>query len=202
LRSCACAGPQAATIREVLYAVACTSAEAIHARDFVRHAEQDHRTHFTTGTAVATLAVDPRFCWGGKGIYGLYRHGLLPGPRNLEQAARILLVAAGHPFTYEVLDYCLKQMGYRYNIASLRNAVSRSPSIARDRYGMLSHPHGEKAQLELRSQIPLVPWRNRKAWVVLREETAKRVRIAVAERDARLQQHLADTDRFGMNWET
>jgi hypothetical protein len=146
------------------------------------------------------LASDPRFCWAGKGIYGLYRHGLLPGPRNLEQVARVVLVAAGRPLTCEVLDYCLKRMGYRYNIASLRNAVAHSSHIAHDAYGVLSHRRGEDAELDLRSQIRLVPPRHREVWHALREETAKRVQLCVSERDTRLL-GLANPDRFGMNWE-
>jgi hypothetical protein len=30
------------------------------------------------GSLMVWLATDPRTCWGGPGIYGLYRHGLLP----------------------------------------------------------------------------------------------------------------------------
>src|SRR5690242_17970915 len=29
----------------------------------------------------ASISSDRRFCWAGKGLYGLYRHGLIPGPR-------------------------------------------------------------------------------------------------------------------------
>jgi hypothetical protein len=180
--------------------VACMSTEAIHARDFVRNAERDHQTHFTQGTAVATLTTDPRFCWGGKGIYGLYRHGLMPGPRNLEQAARIVLVSADHPLSFEVLAYCLKRMGYRFNVASLRNAIGRSPHFTQDRYGALSHRQGEEAERDLRSEIRIVPTRQRAAWQDLRDEIAERIRAAMVERDVRLR-GLADPDRFGLNWE-
>lgn len=48
----------------------------------------DYGYHFgQQQIANTTLATDRRFCWAGQGIYGLYRHGPLPGPRNLEVRA-------------------------------------------------------------------------------------------------------------------
>lgn len=197
---CGCIVARPQTTREALYAVACASPEPLHARDLVRHAAQDYGMHFAVNAATTVLATDPRFCWGGPGIYGLYRHGLIPGPRSLEQAARVVLVAAGYPLPHELLDYCLKRMGYRFNTASLRNAVAQSPHVVRDRYGAWDHRRSEGAERELRGQVRLVPERQRAAWIALRDAMEARIRATIAERGARVRA-LADPARFGMNWE-
>jgi hypothetical protein len=197
---CACKGPHARTLREVLYAVACAADEPLHVRDFIRAAERDFGAHMSAPTANAVLSPDQRFCWAGKGLYGLYRHGPLPGPRTLEQATRVVLVAAGEPLNNEVVDFCLKQLGYRYNVASLRNGVSKSYRISWDWYGTWDHSRGEAAERTLCQEIPVVRPTNLQAWNALRDQTGVQVRAAVAERTARLAA-LADPNRFGMNWE-
>jgi len=197
---CACKGPSNETNREVLYAVACAADEPLHIRDYVRAAERDFGVHMSSPTATAVLSPDRRFCWASKGVYGLYRHGPLPGPRTLEQATRIVLVAAGRPLNYEVVDFCLKRLGYRYNIASLRNGVYRSRRITWDWYGTWDHPRGSGAEKTIAAEIPVVPPRNLGAWTRVRDNTARRVEAAIAER-TELLQALADPDRFGMNWE-
>ena len=196
---CACDGPRSLTNRDVLYAVACSAPSPLHGRDFVRLAAVDHGQRLDAATAFATLAPDPRFCWGGKGVYGLYRHGLPPGPRNLEEAARVILVAADEPLYPEVVDYCLKQLGYRYIFASLVNAVLRSARIERNGWGFWDHPRGETAERLLRSEIPLVPPRQRGEWIALRDAIGRRVKRAIANRAERI--HAAgDLTRFGIDW--
>lgn len=197
--ACACRGPSSMWNADVLYAVACNAEGPLHARDFVRLAQMDHGVHMNQGTAFVTLSSDPRFCWGGQGLYGLYRHGVLPGPRNLEQAARVLLVAAGQSLSPAIADYCLKQLGYRYNIASLRNAVARSEHISRDWYGHWDHPRGESAERRLRSEIRVVPPRCRAEWVGLRTATAGRIKRAVTERSRKIQA-VGDPVSIGIDW--
>ena len=198
--TCSCTGARSSTNRDVLYAVACSASGPLYARDFVRIAETDFGARLDVTTALATLAPDWRFCWAGQGLYGLYRHGLLPGPRKLEEAARVLLVAAGRSMDSTTADYCLKRFGYRYNVASLRNAVSRSQRISRDWYGHWDHPRGEVAERALRTEIQVVPPRHRADWIQLRDATTRRIKHAMAERAARLKA-LAAPSVFGMNWE-
>jgi hypothetical protein len=198
--TCGCKTPLAETHREILYTIACRASGVLHARDFVRNAERDHHLFLDSATAIATLATDPRFCWAGRGVYGLYRHGPLPGPRNLEQAARLILIAAGRKLTQPMVDFCLKQLGYRYNVASLRNAVAQSNDISWDRYGGWDHAHGEAAELALRAQLRIVPPRQKAAWIWLRDETNKQVRTSLAKRNVHLRA-FADSRNFGMNWE-
>jgi len=78
----------------------------------------------------ANLASDPRFCWAGKGVYGLYRHGLLPGPRNLAGVAKFLIYSARAPVNMRILSFLMQFMGYRYHPQSLTNALSRDPDVA------------------------------------------------------------------------
>ncbi len=197
---CACQGPQTRINRDLLYAVACSAREAMHIRDFIRDVERDFNGFMNPATAVMTLSSDRRFCWAGRGLYGLYRHGLLPGARNLEDVTRIALVATGGPLSPEVLDFCLKQLGYRYSFASLRNAVLRSTNIGVRNNGSWDHPRGEDAERELRSSLSIVPRRKREAWIALRDETAQRIQTAITNREERL---LSNTrmDIYGINWE-
>jgi hypothetical protein len=183
----------------VLYAVAASVSGPLRVQDFVRLSDSQFGHWITRASANATLA-DPRFCWAGQGTYGLYRHGPLPGPRSLEPAARIVLTAAGGPMTMEAIDYCLKAIGYRYNSASLRNAINRSYSIKyRLADGLFDHPRGEAAELQLRGETRVVPPRHRSAWEALRDRLARRIENAMANRAARLRD-LESPNRFGLNW--
>jgi hypothetical protein len=183
----------------VLYAVAASAPGPLRVQDFVRLADSQYGHRITAASANVTLT-DPRFCWAGQGIYGLYRHGPLPGPRSLEPAARLVLTAAGHPMTMETIDYCLKALGYRYNSGSLRNAVSRSYKIKyRWVDGLYDHPRGEAAERELRGEIRVVPPRHRAAWEFLRDRLACSIEDALGIRTARLRD-LENPERFGLNW--
>lgn len=203
---CSCEAPRYQTIREVLYCIACASSGPIHARDFVRNAERDHGVWLNEATAIASLSPDRRFCWAGRGTYALYRHGPLPGPRSLVEAARIVLVAAGRPLADDALDFCLKQLGYRYHVASLLNACGWSGVIQR-REGRWDHPRGEDAERHLRQSIPMVPpptiaanGVHRDAWARFLAGVQLRVQEVLAEREARFTA-LADPSRFGIEWQ-
>ena len=78
-----------------------------------------------------SLATDRRFCWAGRSMYGLYRHKLLPGPRNLAGVAKFLLYAAGVPINIHFLSFLMKFLGYRFHEQSLRNALAFDVDIAR-----------------------------------------------------------------------
>jgi hypothetical protein len=75
------------------------------------------------------LATDRRFCWAGRGIYGLFRHGFLPSVRDLARVGGTYLHAAGRPLTVTELDFILKFVGYRYQELSLRNALWRGAGL-------------------------------------------------------------------------
>jgi hypothetical protein len=204
---CSCRGPRDLTHREVLYAIACQAASPLHARDFIRNAVRDYRIYMNQATAIAVLSSDPRFCWSGRGTYALYRHGQLPGPRNLEEAARIVLLAGSAPMSDEALDFCLKQLGYRYNVLSLRNACAWSEHVIRQR-GRWDHPRGLEAELGVRRSIRSVPPPSlmadgtvRDTWPTLLANVAEQIRAVMADRERRLTV-LSDPRRFGIEWET
>lgn len=64
-------------------------------------------------TASQVLADDPRACWGGRGIYGLYRHGLLPGVRDLGRAAAVYIHASDRRLSLDEVRFILREVGYR-----------------------------------------------------------------------------------------
>jgi len=172
----------------------------MHVRDYVRLVDRDYGRVLSEPTANATLAPDPRFCWAGKGLYCLYRHGPLPGPRNLEAAARLALFAAGQPLTIDALDFTLKRLGYRYNAASLGNAINRSRRITwRRSDGRWDHPRGDAAEHDLRADVPAVPPRHRAAWQAILDRLGEHIHTALIDRESRLRD-LGDPTRFGIDW--
>lgn len=196
---CGCGGPRRTGNAEIMYAIACSVRAPVHVLDFVRLAERDYGRKLGRSTANAVLSPDRRFCWAGSGLYALYRHGPLPGPRNLEEASRLVLIAAGRPLTIDAMDYCLKQLGYRYNVGSLRNAISRSSVIHWQQDGQWAHARGDDVERELRRQIPVVPDRQQDAWTVMRDALARRIRELIAQRTERLRD-LGNLNRFGLDW--
>lgn len=196
---CGCRGLRRRSHPEVMYAIGCSAPGPLHVRDFVRLADADYQYQVDQASANTTLANDRRLCWAGAGVYGLYRHGPLPGPRKLEHVARCVLLAAQAELTIDALDYCLKQLGYRYNVASLNNAVLRSHSIRWTGAGYW-HPRGETAQLELRRAIPVVPQHHRADFEVLRARLETTIREALKVRAERLRK-VADPGRYAVDWE-
>jgi hypothetical protein len=77
------------------------------------------------------LATDRRFCWAGRGAYGLYRHGLFPGPRALADVGRLFLYSADEPMPLAHLAFCMKHTGYRFRDISLAAALSRDALVSR-----------------------------------------------------------------------
>ena len=56
----------------------------------------------------ATVTGDPRSCWAGRGLYGLWRHGLVPGPRKLVDVARLVLYCHDQPLSLDELAFTLR----------------------------------------------------------------------------------------------
>jgi hypothetical protein len=198
-KSCGCDGRAPRTIRESIYATACASTQPLHARDFVRLGEHDHGLLFSEPTALVTLSTDARFCWSGRGLYGLYRHGPLPGPRNLEQATRLILVSAGRPLAPSLVDFCLKRFGYRYNVQSLRNAVSKSADIYRED-GFWHHGRGDDAEWGLLHDVEVIPKDEWGIWDPLKADIRRRVARCADELRTRLAS-AADLRQSGLDWD-
>jgi hypothetical protein len=77
------------------------------------------------GSLMVWLSTDLRACWGGPGIYGLYRHGLLPGVRDLGSAAAVFIHAADEPMTQDEARGILQHVGYRFQSTTIYLALRR-----------------------------------------------------------------------------
>jgi hypothetical protein len=87
------------------------------------------------------LSHDKRFCWGGRGLYGLARHGLVPGVRTLAEAAYAVLVGAPRPLYVEEVDFVLEQLNYRFNADSLAHLLR---GYIGNRWGLRFNMDGSK----------------------------------------------------------
>ncbi len=91
------------------------------------------RREFGWTVAKASLAVslssDRRVCWAGRSLYGLFRHGLFPGPRNLAGVAKLFLYSYAKPLDDELLAFVMQYAGYRFQRTSLRNALYRDDDV-------------------------------------------------------------------------
>jgi hypothetical protein len=87
----------------------------------------DSQAHQPThsGSLLVYLSSDLRICWAGRGIYGLYRQGLVPNVRGIGPVAEVHLLAASSPMSQEQLHFVLQYQGYRYQYASLGPALER-----------------------------------------------------------------------------
>jgi hypothetical protein len=92
---------------------------------------QFNRTSPTPSLNVS-VANDLRCCWAGRGLYALYRHGFIPGPRRLVDVARVILISVDQPLEPEELAFVMKHMGYRFQDQSLINAINYSAEVGRD----------------------------------------------------------------------
>jgi hypothetical protein len=82
------------------------------------------------------LSQDRRFCWGGRALYGLARHGLIPGARSLAEAAYAILLAAPRELHLEEVDFVLKQLNYRFNSDTLVHLLR---GYTRNRWSLVFH---------------------------------------------------------------
>lgn len=108
------------TLANVAYAELCHQdlAQPVKIHDVVRFVEPKYNGSPRYSINVA-LSKDKRFCWGGRGLYGLARHGLIPGARSLAEAAYAILLAAPRQLHVEEVDFVMEQLNYRFNTDSL-----------------------------------------------------------------------------------
>jgi len=121
--ACWCAGiPRnvSRTLGNLAYATLCDPilTRPIKIHDITRLVAPQYAGNPVNSINVA-LSQNKRFCWGGRALYGLARHGLVPGARSLAEAAYAVLLAAPGQLHIEEIDFVLKQLKYRFNTASL-----------------------------------------------------------------------------------
>ena len=129
----------------------------------------------------ATVAQDQRCCWAGRGIYGLWRHGLIPGPRRLLDVARTVLYASGSPLSQDELTFTLRHLGYRFHPASLHQMLAREPAIIEPRWHCYEVDKGETPGRGLGLGLTSA------AFEAVTQCTLLRTRAALKERDRRLE---------------
>jgi hypothetical protein len=96
------------------------------------------------GSLLVSLSGDPRTCWGGKGIYGLYRHGLLPRVRDLGTIGAIYLYASGATLHYRDLWFAMRHAGYKSTPESVYYGLRRVEGqglVDRTDWGDWHRPH-------------------------------------------------------------
>jgi hypothetical protein len=141
----------------------------------------------------ATVAGDRQNCWAGRGLYGLWRHGLVPGPRKLADVARLLLYCHDQPLSLDELAFTLRHLGYRFQQASLYRVLTTAPAIKRQgwaeyEYSVNRSPAADRA---LRADLGLG-----RAFKGVAERTRNGTLAALRERRKRLasERGLADDD--------
>src|SRR5688572_12465977 len=104
------ARPRALTVPDLAVGALEYSDHALTLYDIARSIRRDFGVTVNPATLQVSISNDPRFCWAGKGLYGLYRHGLIPGPRSLAGVARVFLFSHG-PLTHDELEFVMKAGG-------------------------------------------------------------------------------------------
>jgi hypothetical protein len=127
----------------------------------------------------ATVAQDRRCCWAGRGIYGLWRHGLAPGPRRLLDAARLVLSSRDASLTQDELAFTLRHIGYRFQAATLHRLLAQSPTITEPSWHRYT-ANSVGAPLHLELGLPL------SAFETVTKRVARQTRAALKERRRRL----------------
>ena len=103
--------------------------QAVTTYDLVRGMRREFGWNIPKASIAAALSTDRRCCWAGRSMYGLYRHGLFPGPRNLAGVATIFLYSHKKPMRTDTLAFAMQYAGYRFQQASLRSALRYDADI-------------------------------------------------------------------------
>lgn len=99
------------------------SEQPLPVHDVARIIKRDRGVVVQRGSLTSIMGAERWFCWAGKGVYGLYRHGLLPGPRTLAGIACFVLASQERPLHFDRLSFLMKWAGYRFQYQSLANAL-------------------------------------------------------------------------------
>lgn len=142
-------------------------------------------TRSTAGNSLLVyLSRDSRICWAGKGLYGMFRHGLAPNVRGLGPAAEAHLLAAPTAISQDELHFVLKYLGYRYQYPSLAPALGRQLGSA---WRTASESEANRLRRERRLALLLGFERRTPEFHKYYEELEDRVRDALTERSTRLE---------------
>ena len=93
--------------------------------DIQREIRRNTGVHVGDSSLGTVLADDYRACWAGPGLYGLYRHGLLPGLRDIGSAAAVYVHVSDRQLRLDEIHFILRHAGYRYAGGSLDQGLAR-----------------------------------------------------------------------------
>src|SRR5438128_7644601 len=121
-----CNGGPGYDLRDRLIAALETASGPLAWWDVKRVVEREYSTRTLQDALVRQyLANDPRACWSGRGIYSLFRHGMLPGLRDLGQAGGVYIHASDRILNLEEIAFILRHGGYEFTDSSLAIALGR-----------------------------------------------------------------------------
>lgn len=180
------------TLANVAYSELCHTdlSQPVKTHDVIRFVAPKYSGNPRYSINVA-LSSDQRFCWGGRALYGLARHGLIPGARSLAEAAYAVLLAAPRQLHTEEVDFVLEQLNYRFNPDSLlhhlRGYTSNRWGLAfqMDYWNRVWVGTGRDARHEYNSRVSVCPTHaGFDAWI--EDDFAPKVSQALDDRTKRL----------------
>jgi hypothetical protein len=195
VRPCWCDGLPPGTPRtlaNIAYAELCHAGltQPVKTHDIVRFlSHKNSRT--SMGSINVALSEDKRFCWGGRALYGLARHGPFPGVRSLAEAAYATLLAAPRELHVEEVDFVLEQLNYRFNSDSLAHHLRGYTSnrwnliFQTDRWNRVRVNTGRDARHQYNANVRVCPTQPAfDAWV--EDDLAPKVERTLDDRARRL----------------
>ena len=97
--------------------------------DVVRSIRREFGWNISKASLNASLSADRRCCWAGRSMYGLYRHGIFPGPHTLANVGKLFLYSSVEPMQTDFLAFAMQYTGYRFQQGSLQSALRDDPSM-------------------------------------------------------------------------
>lgn len=154
--------------------------------DIKRLLDQERRYPIHGGSLLVWVSQDPRACWAGRGIWGLYRHGVLPGVHDLGAAASVFLYTTDLALDYRQVWFVLKHAGYRSEEASIYYALRRA-----EWQGLVTRTGGGNWRRPTRDALPEVRVKDMlgvagQDFKTVIERTTTQLEEALAERRRRL----------------
>ena len=158
-------------------------------------------------SVTAVMGADHRFCWSGKGIYGLFRHDRIPRVRTLSGVSRVILAVHAEPLRLSELSFVLKWAGYRFQDVSLEAALLRDSATLGFTFAWVDGDEGPEYAVQMfaarewrRSlEFELRPLDRVSTWPTddLLDRWQRRVGEGIAERARRLRRAGAKAVRDG-----
>lgn len=144
--------------------------------------EREARGRYGLDVWTSYLLYDGRVCWAGRGLYGLYRRGYLPGARTLGAAASFYVHAAGEGISSDRLYFVMRRVGYRFSRNSLRHVLPNW--VINDPWnGLILPRETKKVRAEMRKELRLS---NRLSFTDVMRRTRRQIEEHSAEFHARL----------------